>query len=68
MYDGDGGVRAELVDALERLGDEAPVIYEAPRRDQQAWLVNRLGTDANLANIAPRRGVGSRGAAAWLAC
>jgi phosphosulfolactate synthase len=53
MYDGDGGVRAELVDALETLGDEAPVIYEAPRRDQQAWLVNRLGANANLANVAP---------------
>ena len=53
MYDADGAVRAELVDALERLGDEVPIIYEAPRRAQQAWLVNRLGADVNLANIAP---------------
>ncbi|MDE0162945.1 MAG: phosphosulfolactate synthase [Acidimicrobiaceae bacterium] len=53
LYDRGGAIRAELVDALETLGDEAPVIYEAPRRDQQAWLINRLGANANLANIAP---------------
>ena len=53
LYGRSGAIRAELVDALETLGDEAQVIYEAPRRDQQAWLINRLGANANLANIAP---------------
>lgn len=53
LYDDDGVVRAALVEALETLGDEVPVIYEAPRREQQAWLVNRLGANANLANITP---------------
>lgn len=53
LYDRDGTIRAELVETLEALGDEAPVIYEAPRRHQQAWLINRLGANVNLANIAP---------------
>ena len=53
LYGPDGSVRADLVEALEALGDEAPVIYEAPRRSQQAWLINRLGPNANLANVAP---------------
>ena len=53
LYDPAGAVRAELVDALEALGDGAPVVYEAPRRGQQAWLINRLGANVNLANIAP---------------
>ena len=53
LYDRGGAIRAELVDALETLGDEASVIYEAPSRDQQAWLINRLGANVNLANIAP---------------
>ena len=39
------------MDALEGSALEAPVVYEAPRREQQAWLVNRLGTNVNLANI-----------------
>ena len=51
LYDADGAVRTELVDALERLGTDAPVVYEAPRIHQQAWLVNRLGANVNLANI-----------------
>ena len=51
LYTADGLVRADLVDALEGLGPEAPVVFEAPRPEQQAWLVNRLGTNVNLANI-----------------
>ncbi len=51
LYDADGSIRAELVDALEGLGTDAPVVYEAPRIHQQAWLVNRLGANVNLANI-----------------
>ena len=51
LYEADGAVRAELIDALESLGPDAPVVYEAPRIDQQAWLVNRLGANVNLANI-----------------
>ena len=53
LYNADGSVRTDLVDALERLGEAAPVVYEAPRREQQAWLVNHLGANVNLANIAP---------------
>lgn len=53
LYESDGSVRAELVEALERLGGEAQVVYEAPRVQQQAWLVNRLGADVNIANVAP---------------
>ena len=53
LYGADGSVRTDLVEALEALDGEAPVIYEAPRRSQQAWLINRLGPNANLANVAP---------------
>ena len=53
LYDADGSVRPDLVEALERLGEEAPIVYEAPLRQQQAWLVNHLGANVNLANIAP---------------
>lgn len=53
LYGADGSVRADLVEALEALGGGAPVIYEAPRRSQQAWLINRFGPNVNLANVAP---------------
>ena len=29
-------------------------MFEAPRKDQQAWLIRRVGTDVNLGNVAPR--------------
>jgi phosphosulfolactate synthase len=29
------------------------VIFEAPRKNQQAWFIRRLGTNANLGNITP---------------
>ena len=43
LYGPDGRVRAELVDAL--VADLPPdrIIFEAPRKDQQAWFVRRLG-------------------------
>ena len=53
IYTADGRVRTDLVDALEGDATDAPGVYEAPRREQQAWLVNRLGPNVNLANISP---------------
>jgi phosphosulfolactate synthase len=51
LYHANGAVREELVDVLaSRLGDQ--VIFEAPRKSQQAWFVNHLGLDVNLGNIA----------------
>lgn len=53
LFEPDGSVRADLVDVLAEIGESVPVVYEAPRREQQAWLINRLGANVNLANIAP---------------
>ena len=53
LYAADGSVRTDLVEAFGRLGEDAPVVYEAPLSQQQAWLVNHLGANVNLANIAP---------------
>ena len=44
-------MRVELVDAiLHALGTEA-VIFEAPQRTQQAWLLQHVGPNVNLGNI-----------------
>ena len=55
LYTPDGDVRAGVVGALEELSASCgvPVVYEAPRRSQQAWLISRLGANAGLGNIRP---------------
>jgi phosphosulfolactate synthase len=51
MYQPDGSVRTEIFDAIaERVGADR-VIFEAPRKSQQAWLIRRLGPTANLGNV-----------------
>jgi phosphosulfolactate synthase len=52
LYHPDGRIREEIVEAVEAgIGPER-VIFEAPRRDQQAWLIRRFGTEVNLGNVA----------------
>jgi phosphosulfolactate synthase len=58
LYAADGSVRGDVVDALlDGVGAEH-LIFEAPHRHQQAWLIRRVGPDVNLANVAPREAVG----------
>ncbi len=51
LYWPDGQVRGELVDALVADLPVKKIIFEAPRKDQQAWFVRRLGPSASLGNI-----------------
>lgn len=29
------------------------MVFEAPQKDQQAWLISRLGADVSLGNVPP---------------
>jgi phosphosulfolactate synthase len=51
LYLPDGKVRAELVEALVSELPVEKIIFEAPRKDQQAWFIRRLGSVASLGNI-----------------
>lgn len=51
LYLPNGEVRADLVEAITHHLPPARVIFEAPRKDQQAWLIRRLRAVANLGNI-----------------
>ncbi len=51
LYQPSGEVRAELVEALAANLPVSRIIFEAPRKDQQAWFIRRLGPVANLGNI-----------------
>ena len=52
IYDADGSVREDVVAAALRGAPVESVLFEAPRKDQQAWFVNAFGPDVNLANVA----------------
>jgi phosphosulfolactate synthase len=53
LYHGDGSLRTDLVDAIAARIPVDRVIFEAPRKAQQAWLVHRFGPNVNLGNIPP---------------
>lgn len=52
LYAGDGSVKEDFVRAIEESTESGTVIYEAPQREQHAWLLRALGPDVNLGNIA----------------
>ena len=53
IYRADGEVRTGLIDEIVHVIDPERLIFEAPRREQQVWLLKRFGTECNLGNIAP---------------
>jgi phosphosulfolactate synthase len=53
IYRADGEVRTGLIDEIVHAIDADRMIFEAPRREQQVWLLHRFGSECNLGNIAP---------------
>lgn len=53
LYHDDGSLRTELVDLIEERIPLDRVIFEAPRKAQQAWLIHRFGPNVNLGNVPP---------------
>lgn len=51
MYQPDGAVRGRVVSEVVAVVDPRRIIFEAPRKDQQAWLVERLGANVGLGNV-----------------
>ncbi len=52
IYDEEGAVHEDIVASAVRAGGLDRVVFEAPRKDQQAWFVTRFGPNVNLGNIA----------------
>ena len=53
IYRADGEPRTGLIDEIAHAIDPDRLIFEAPLRPQQVWLLTRFGTECNLGNIAP---------------
>lgn len=53
LFQRDGTVREELVEAIANHIPLDRVIFEAPLKAQQAWFIRFLGPDVNLGNVPP---------------
>jgi phosphosulfolactate synthase len=58
LYDATGAVREEVLDAVTGAVDLDSLVFEAPRKDQQAFLIRRFGANVNLANVPPADALG----------
>lgn len=58
LFEPDGTPRPGIVAAVTAAAGTEAVVFEAPRKDQQAWFIARFGANVNLANIAPREVLG----------
>jgi len=53
IYDRSGSPAVELIQRIvERVGAER-LVFEAPRKEQQLWMIRTLGPQVNLGNVAP---------------
>lgn len=52
LYFGTGEVRSGLVDEITEKIDQADLIFEAPQKAQQVWLVKKFGSEINVGNVA----------------
>jgi phosphosulfolactate synthase len=53
IYRPDGEVRMGLIDEIAHAVDPERMVFEAPRKAQQAFFLHRFGSNCNLGNIAP---------------
>jgi phosphosulfolactate synthase len=53
IYDARGAVLGELADALVAAVGVASLVFEAPQKSQQVWLIQRYGAEVNFGNIPP---------------
>jgi phosphosulfolactate synthase len=53
IYRADGEVRMGLIDEIAHEVDPGRMLFEAPRKEQQVWFIERFGSEVNLGNIPP---------------
>jgi phosphosulfolactate synthase len=51
IYHSNGEVKAGLIEELVAKVDPGRLVFEAPLKSQQAWLVQKFGSNVNLGNI-----------------
>jgi phosphosulfolactate synthase len=51
IYDDKGGVKEDMAQTLVKAIGVKNIMFEAPEKSQQAYLILHFGTDVNLGNI-----------------
>jgi phosphosulfolactate synthase len=51
LYGPDGSVREDVVEAVVAGVGQGAIVFEAPRKHQQAWFIRRFGSDVGLGNV-----------------
>ena len=51
IYHSNGEVKAGLIEELVASVEPSRLLFEAPRKSQQTWLVQQFGSNVNLGNI-----------------
>lgn len=54
LFNDDGSVQTALVEEIVDRIELDNLIFEAPQKDQQVWMVRHFGPNVNLGNIAPQ--------------
>ncbi|HTX60996.1 MAG TPA: phosphosulfolactate synthase [Methanobacterium sp.] len=53
IYDNDGKVKEKEINIIIENSDEKKIIWEAPQKEQQIYLILKFGPNVNLGNIPP---------------
>jgi phosphosulfolactate synthase len=53
LFNEDGSVQTALIEEIVSKIEVNRIIFEAPQREQQVWMVRHFGANVNLGNIAP---------------
>lgn len=53
IFDADGKVNVSLANSIFQNIDPDLIIWEAPKKEQQVWLIHQLGRDVNIGNVVP---------------
>lgn len=51
LYHADGTIRIDVVDAVTARIEQTQIIFEAPQRSQQIWLIQHFGPNVSLGNL-----------------
>lgn len=54
LFNTDTSIKTEDFERIITETNPKDLLFEAPIKHQQAWLINKLGVSVNLANIAPK--------------
>ncbi len=53
IYGRDGSANKDMIDQIHDHVPENKILWEAPKKSQQAWFIRHFGPEVNLGNIAP---------------